>query len=42
MLRTRQCGIGLDSSRANTIPSARKSSAYFARPVTFATRSAVE
>ena len=41
MLRTRPCGIGLDSSLANNMPSARKSSAYFARPVTFATRSAV-
>jgi hypothetical protein len=39
MLRMRACGIGLSSSFAKSIPSARKSSAYFARPVTFATRS---
>ena len=42
MRRTRPCGIGLTSSFANSMPSARKSSAYLARPVTFATRSAVE
>ena len=42
MLRTRPWGMGLGSSFANSIPSARKSSAYFARPVTLATRSAVE
>ena len=40
--RTRPCGIGLSSSFVNSMPSARKSSAYFARPVTFATRSGVE
>ena len=34
-------GIGLTSSLANSMPSARKSSAYLARPVTFATRSGV-
>src|SRR4051794_31064594 len=39
MLRIFACGIGLVSSLQNTIPSARKSSAYFARPVTFATTS---
>ena len=38
---TRACGIGLSSSLANSMPSARKSSAYFALPVTFATRSGV-
>ncbi len=38
---TRACGIGLRSSLANSIPSTRKSSAYFALPVTFATRSGV-
>ena len=41
MLRTRACGNGLRSSFANSIPSARKSSAYFERPVTFARRSGV-
>ena len=41
MRTTRACGIGLSSSFANSIPSARKSSAYFAFPVTFATRSGV-
>ena len=41
MLRTRPCGIGLTSSLANSMPSALKSSAYFARPVALATRSAV-
>src|SRR5690606_35919312 len=39
ILLTRACGIGLVSSLQNTMPSARKSSAYFARPVTFASRS---
>jgi CO/xanthine dehydrogenase Mo-binding subunit len=39
--RTRACGIGLNSNFRNTMPSARKSSAYFARPVTFARRSVV-
>src|SRR3954469_1403057 len=39
MLRIFACGIGLVSSLQNTMPSARKSSAYFARPVTFATTS---
>ena len=39
--RTRACGIGLSSSLQNNMPSARKSSAYLARPVTFATRSGV-
>ena len=38
---TRACGIGLSSSLQNSMPSARKSSAYFALPVTFATRSGV-
>ena len=33
---TRPWGIGLVSSRANTMPSARMSSAYLALPVTFA------
>ena len=37
--RTRACGMGLNNNLANTIPSALKSSAYFARPVIFATRS---
>ena len=37
--RTRACGIGERRSFANTIPGARKSSAYFARPVIFAWRS---
>ena len=32
MLITRACGIGLSSSLANSMPSARKSSAYFALP----------
>ena len=41
MLFTRACGIGLSSSLMKSIPSARKSSAYFACPVTFATRSGV-
>jgi len=41
MFRTRAWGIGLRSSFAKSIPSARKSSAYFAFPVTFATRSGV-
>ena len=41
MCVTLACGIGLRSSFANSIPSARKSSAYFAFPVTFATRSGV-
>ena len=36
MDRTRACGIGLESSFAKTMPSARWSSAYFDRPVTFA------
>ena len=40
-LRTRPCGMGLSSSLAKSIPSARKSSAYFALPVTLATRSGV-
>src|SRR5690606_19826291 len=39
MLRILACGCGLDSSRANTMPSTRKSSAYFASPVIFATTS---
>jgi hypothetical protein len=39
MLRTRACGIGLTSSLAKSIPSARKSFAYLALPVTLATRS---
>src|SRR5690606_20070258 len=39
MPRTRACGWVLDSSRANTMPSTRKSSAYFASPVTLATTS---
>ena len=39
MLRTRACGIGLVSSLQNSMPSARKSSAYLARPVTLATTS---
>ena len=33
---TRPCGTGLKSSLQNSMPSARKSSAYFALPVTFA------
>ena len=33
-LRTRACGIGLSMSFTNTMPSARKSSAYLALPVT--------
>ena len=33
---TRACGSGLSSSLQNSMPSARKSSAYFALPVTFA------
>jgi hypothetical protein len=37
MPRTRACGMGLSSSLQKSIPSARKSSAYRARPVTFAT-----
>ena len=41
MRLTRACGIGLSSSFAKSMPSARKSSAYFALPVTFATRSGV-
>ena len=41
MLMTRACGIGLRSSFANSIPSARKSSEYLALPVTLATRSGV-
>src|SRR5271154_3412525 len=40
MRRMRACGIGLVSVLQNTMPSARKSSAYFARPVTLATTSA--
>ncbi len=39
MLRTRACGIGDSSSLACSMPSARKSSAYFAAPVTLATMS---
>src|ERR1700733_1972726 len=39
ILRIFACGIGLVSSLQKTMPSARKSSAYFARPVTFATTS---
>src|SRR6185369_1469821 len=39
MFFTRACGYGLESRRANTMPSARKSSAYLASPVTFATTS---
>src|SRR5690606_4162259 len=39
MFVTRACGIGLVSSLQKAMPSARKSSAYFARPVTFASRS---
>ncbi len=41
-LRTRACGIGLSRSFAKIIPSARKSSAYRARPVIFALRSGGE
>ena len=41
MLLTRACGIGLRSSLQNSMPSARKSSEYFAPPVTLATRSGV-
>ncbi len=41
MLFTRACGIGLSTSFAKSMPSARKSSAYFAFPVTLATRSGV-
>src|SRR4029078_3469611 len=36
---TRACGIGLTRILQNTMPSARKSSAYFAAPVTLASRS---
>ena len=36
---TLACGIGLSSNLQKSIPSARKSSAYFALPVTLATRS---
>jgi hypothetical protein len=36
MESTRACGIGLSSSLVKSMPSARKSSAYFARPVTLA------
>ena len=36
---TRACGIVLVSRRQNSMPSARKSSAYLARPVTLAARS---
>jgi hypothetical protein len=39
MFFTRACGMGLVSSRQNTMPSARKSSEYFASPVTFASTS---
>src|SRR5712671_822310 len=39
MLRIRACGMGLESVLQNAMRSARKSSAYFARPVTFATTS---
>ena len=39
ILRTLACGIGLLSSLAKTMPSMRMSSAYFARPVTFAATS---
>jgi hypothetical protein len=42
MFLTRACGIGLSKSLANTMPSARKSSAYLARPVIFAWRSGGE
>ena len=37
LIRVRACGIGLRRSLVKSIPSARKSSAYRARPVTFAT-----
>ena len=36
MLFTRACGIGLSSSLQKAMPSARKSSAYLALPVTLA------
>src|SRR5690606_10880963 len=36
MLKIRACGWGEDSSRANTMPSTRKSSVNFASPVTLA------
>ena len=39
MFFTRACGMGLVSSLQNTMPSARKSSAYLAAPVTLATTS---
>ena len=39
-LRTRACGIGERSSLQNTMPSARKSSAYLALPVTLPCTSA--
>ena len=42
MLLTRACGKGLRRSRANSIPGARKSSVYRARPVTLARSSGVE
>jgi hypothetical protein len=41
MRLTRACGIGLSSSLQNNMPSARKSSAYFALPVTLAIKSGV-
>src|ERR1035437_6325147 len=38
---TRACGMGLSNNLQNNMPSARKSSAYFAWPVTFAYKSGV-
>jgi hypothetical protein len=38
-MRTRACGIVLVSKRQNSMPSARKSSAYLALPVTLACKS---
>jgi hypothetical protein len=41
MLTMRACGRGLGISLMKTMPSARKSSAYLAWPVTLATMSGV-
>ena len=41
MLRIFACAYGLNKSRANSMPGARKSSEYLARPVTFARISGV-
>ena len=39
MFRTRAWGIGDSNCLANSMPSARQSSAYLARPVIFSIRS---